>query len=191
MELLTFTGTPGITNFFALPEGSSLSDWETNARFAQESDPGSYQVEVDPAIATVWRLFLGNEQPVSWDAWIEVFSIQRITVMPTQGQTTLVFSTADIEATTDASFLIARSVLDNLGAPVDLPVCDFVLCDKDQKHIATLTPTITASSYTIMIPRSLTKSERTIYFALRQRTSENVDFDAGTIRFLYAATKPN
>lgn len=190
METLTFTAPSGILDFFVLPEGSSLASWVDNAEYPAESENGHYSVDVDPSIATVWRLFRGSTQPSSWNDWLEVFRIQSIAVLPTQGMDDRDYSVATIQASVDADLSIARTVRDAANAPVLLPTCDFVLCDKNQKHLATIPPTISGASYTVQVPRSLTKLERTIFFALRIRDNSNLDLDRGTIQFVYAATAP-
>ncbi len=190
METLTFTADSGVTDFYVLSEGSSLADWEETKRVPIEVATGSYAVEVDPAIATVWRLFRGATEPESWDDWLQVFHIQTVAVLPSQGENDRNYSAATITVTIDADVPITRTVLDGALNPITLPVCDFVLCDKNQKHIATLSPVITGSSYSVVIPRIYTKVERSIFFALRERNSSNTDLDSGTILFTYAATAP-
>lgn len=190
MEQLTFTADPGITDFYVLPEGSDPADWEDNAVDAEELYPGFYSAMVDPSINKVWRLFRGSTQP-NWNSWLQVFPIASVTVLPTQGESDREYSVATIEASIDAELLIGRTVIDGNGDPVLLPPVEFVLCDKNQKHIATLNPVVTGASYTVVVPRALTTVERTIFFALRKTDSSNVDLDRGTIQFVYAATAPS
>lgn len=190
METLTFTAPSGVLDFFVLPEGSPLADWEDNSEYPTEGERGHYSVNVDPSISKVWRLFRGSLQPSSWDDWLQVFIIPAIAVLPSRGQDDRDYLKASIEASIDADLLIARTVLDSVGEPIILPTCDFVLCDKNQKHLATIPPTISGSNYTVQVPRAFTKLERTIFFALRVRDSSNLDLDRGTIQFIYAATSP-
>lgn len=190
MEQLTFTAEAGITDFYVLPESSDPAFWENNLVEAEEIYPGFYLAIVDPSIAKIWRLFRGSSQP-SWNAWLQIFQITTVTVLPTQGQSDREYSVATIEASIDAELLIGRTVLDANQDPIELPSVEFVLCDKNQKHLATLNPVVTGASYTVVVPRSLTTIERTIFFALRKTDASNVDLDRGTIQFVYAATAPS
>lgn len=113
-----------------------------------------------------------------------------IIVTPTQGTTGNEQSpAADITLAIDAQQTIARVVVDASGNPITIPNnCRLVLCDEFESVITTLSPTITGSSYTAVIPRNVTTQQRTIFFALRVNDSTNAPIDHGTIEFTYVAT---
>jgi hypothetical protein len=113
-----------------------------------------------------------------------------VIVAPTVGQLTRDLVAQSIEAPTDSDFVLARLVVDGSGANVALPSgLYFALSDSDEQPITILTPTIAGSTYTVTIPRAVTRVQRVVNFALRSIADSNQVYDWGTIQFIFAATE--
>lgn len=183
---------PSGLDLFAFPDGASLSDWFTKRVFLNEGtgvNAGRYTASLDDSIATLWRLFEGDDQP-SWSNSIEYFNLKStatIVVTPSMGLGTFDVTTRELVLPINADYTLVRVVVDSAGEQITLPAnCTFKLADANEVHIADLTPTITGAAYSVVIPRNLTTAQRLINFALRDPSS-NVPLDFGTIQFIYAA----
>ena len=194
MKSVSITRTPGQT-LYAFPQNASLASW-TSARVKLDEGTGAntglYIANLDENVSPLWYFFEGTAQPSNWAESKGYFDlVPQITVSPSIGYETREVAGNVLEIATDAARTVTRTILDSDGNAVTLPTsARFDVCDSNGKLVTTLTPTVTANSYTVTIPRSICKKPGDLFFAFRQNDSSNLDFDSGTLRIIYVAFDP-
>lgn len=189
-QTVRFSETTGQA-LYAFPRSFVFSAWAASKVAIPESSTpnlGKYTATLDDAIDTEWAIFSGASQPSSWDAEIGSISLASssvtVNVQPSIGYGEREVATEVIEIANDAQRVIARSVPD-----VTLPACYFAITDQQGELVAELSSTISGSNYTVTIPRSACQSVGEYFFALRATDSSNLDYDSGTLRILFIATR--
>jgi hypothetical protein len=196
MKLVSLTRTPGIV-VYAFPANASLANWTTSRVLLVEgtgANTGRYTASLDETISSLWYFFEGASQPANWGlskGYFDLIPEVNVSISPSIGYGAREVAGDVIEIATDASRTILRAIFDEDNNAVTLPTsARFDVCDSNGKLITTLTPTVTANSYTVTIPRSICKKPGDLFFAFRRNDSSNLDFDSGTLRIIYVAFDP-
>jgi hypothetical protein len=196
MKTVSIARSPGQT-LFAFPANASLADWTTSRVLlveGTEANTGRYAASLDETISSLWYFFEGASQPAHWGlskGYFDLIPEVNVSVSPSIGYGAREVAGDVIEIATDAARTITRTILDDALNPVTLPTsARFDVCDSNGKLVTTLTPTVTANSYSVTMPRSICKKPGDLFFAFRRNDSSNLDFDSGTLRIIYVAFDP-
>lgn len=195
-KTVSLTRTPGQV-IYAFPSNASLANWTTSRVLLVEGtgpNTGRYTASLDETISSLWYFFEGASQPANWGlskGYFDLIPDANVSVSPSIGYGAREVAGDVIEIATDAARMITRTMLDDALNPVTLPTsARFDVCDSNGKLVTTLTPTVTANSYSVTIPRSICKKPGELFFAFRRNDSSNLDFDSGTLRIVYVAFDP-
>ena len=185
--------TPG-TAVSLLNETASLADWASRIQMTEGTGANTGRWSATVTTPGRYKIFEGTAQPALPKdnvGTIVVVGDPTVNIQPSIGIGARDVASDVIEIATDAARTISRSVLDEDLDPVTLPSsCEFVITDSNKALVATLTPTISGSSYSVTLPRSILKQEQDLSFALRNADSTKLDFDSGVLRVVYVAFDP-